>query len=235
MIFDDKRFNPFMGAGALSSVAHDFNGDSFDHSKLDFVGGASIGSGESNGRPIQGRPVPPGTPRWGSKWKKATAETYGRVMSIGGSGSSYAVRGNYLDLDPTYKDNHGRPLLRITFEFPDNDVKMQKWVGDQCVKIAKTFNPKILTIGQVRKEWNSVPYQTTHTTGGAIMGADPKTSALNRYLQSWNVSNVFVTGASAFPQNAAVNPTGTVAALAYWAAEAIATRYIKSPGPLVQA
>jgi gluconate 2-dehydrogenase alpha chain len=42
-------------------------------------------------------------------------------------------------------------------------------------------------------------------------------------------------GASAFPQNAAVNPTGTVAALAYWASEAIIKRYMKAPGPLVPA
>ncbi len=35
--------------------------------------------------------------------------------------------------------------------------------------------------------------------GGAVMGEDPKTSAVNRYLQSWDVHNVFVIGASAFP------------------------------------
>ena len=58
-------------------------------------------------------------------------------------------------------------------------------------------------------------YQTTHLNGGAIMGTDPKTSALNRYLQSWDVPNLFVMGASAFPQNAGYNPTGTVAALAF--------------------
>ena len=77
-------------------------------------------------------------------------------------------------------------------------------------------------------------YQTTHTCGGAIMGADPKTSALNRYLQSWDVPNLFVMGATAFPQNAGYNPTDTVGALAYWAADAIVNRYLKSPGPLVQ-
>ncbi len=80
-----------------------------------------------------------------------------------------------------------------------------------------------------------MPYQTTHNTGGAIMGANPKTSAVNRYLQSWDVSNVFVMGASAFPQNAGRNPTGTVGALAYWAAEAIRDRYLKKPGALVPA
>jgi gluconate 2-dehydrogenase alpha chain len=102
-------------------------------------------------------------------------------------------------------------------------------------KIARSLNPKTLTMGQARKGWNSVPYQTTHNTGGAVMGADPKTSAVNRYLQSWDVSNVFVMGASAFPQNAAVNPTGTVCALAFWAAEAIRDRYLNHPGPLVPA
>jgi gluconate 2-dehydrogenase alpha chain len=234
LIFDDKHFNPFMGAGALSVSAHDFNSD-MDHSRLDFVGGCTIGTGESNGRPIQNRPVPPGTPRWGTKWKEGTVKTYGRVMGIGGSGSSYAERGNYLDLDPTYKDDYGRPLLRITFDFPDNDIRMQNWVGQQCIKIARTLSPKILSGGTAHKGWNSVPYQSTHNTGGAIMGTDSKISAVNRYLQSWDVSNLFVIGACAFPQNAAMNPTGTVSALAFWAADALTNRYIKSPGPLVPA
>lgn len=38
--------------------------------------------------------------------------------------------------------------------------------------------------------------QTTHTCGGAIIGTDPKTSALNGYLQSWDVPNLFATGAT---------------------------------------
>jgi len=67
------------------------------------------------------------------------------------------------------------------------------------------------------------------------MGADPKTSVVNRYLQSWDVPNIFVTGATNFPQNGGYNPTGTVCALAYWAADAVVNQYIKHPGPLVQA
>jgi gluconate 2-dehydrogenase alpha chain len=50
------------------------------------------------------------------------------------------------------------------------------------------------------------------------------------------VPNLFVIGASNFPQNATYNPTDTVGALAYMSAEAIVNRYLKSPGrPLVQA
>ena len=81
-----------------------------------------------------------------------------------------------------------------------------------------------------------MPYQSTHNTGGTMTGTDPKTSVLvNRYLQSWNAHNLFVMGASVFPQNASYNPTGIVGALAYWSANAITTQYLKSPGPLVHA
>lgn len=235
LFFENKHFNPFIGAGALGATIDDFNGDAFDHSKLDFVGGAGISCGSSNGRPIGNRPTPPGTPRWGAAWKKATAETYQNAIGVGAQGTSYPVRGNYLDLDPTYKDRFGRPLLRVTFDFPDNDLRMSHYLGEQIAKIGKAMNPKQMAMNQSAKGWNSVPYQTTHNTGGACMGANPKTSAVNRYLQSWDVSNLFVIGASAFQQNAGKNPTGTVGALAYWAAEAIRDRYLKTPGALVPA
>lgn len=64
------------------------------------------------------------------------------------------------------------------------------------------------------------------------MGTDPATSAVNRFLQTWAVPNVFVMGASAFPQNFGYNPTGVVTALAYWSARAIRERYLKNPGAL---
>ena len=44
-----------------------------------------------------------------------------------------------------------------------------------------------------------VGYQSTHNVGGAVMGSDPSTSVVNKYLQSWDVSNLFVVGGSAFP------------------------------------
>ncbi|MFC7734943.1 GMC oxidoreductase [Roseomonas sp. GCM10028921] len=68
------------------------------------------------------------------------------------------------------------------------------------------------------------------------MGDNPRTSAVNKYLQVWDMPNVFVLGASAFPRNAGYNPTGTVGALTYYAAEAITKQDLKNPGqPLVQA
>ncbi|WP_420963517.1 GMC family oxidoreductase [Brucella sp. IR073] len=235
MFFDNKNFNPFISSGALAQVVDDLNGDNFDHSDLDFVGGAGILCNMTNGRPITTRPTPPGTPRWGSVWKKATADNYLSNMSLTMQGSSYATRGNYLDLDPTYKDRLGRPLLRMTFDFPDNDIRMVNYVARRTLEIAKLMQPRQIVPHFKEKPYSVVPYQSTHNTGGAIMGSDPRTSVVNKYLQSWDVSNVFVIGASAFPQNAGYNPTGTVGALAFKAADAIRTRYLKSEGPLVPA
>ena len=90
-------------------------------------------------------------------------------------------------------------------------------------------------VKQPRKgPYDVTKYQTSHICGGAIMGSNPSNSVVNRYLQSWDVSNVFVVGSSAFPQNAGYNPNDTVCALAYFAADAITSKYIKSPGPLLQ-
>jgi gluconate 2-dehydrogenase alpha chain len=53
------------------------------------------------------------------------------------------------------------------------------------------------------------------------MGADPNTSAVNNYSQMWDAENIFVVGATAFAHNGGYNPTGTVGAFAYRAAEGI--------------
>ena len=76
-------------------------------------------------------------------------------------------------------------------------------------------------------------YQSTHCTGGAIMGADPSNSVTNKYGQVWDTPNVFVTGAALYPQNPGANPTGTLAPIAYMAGDAIASRYRKHPRELL--
>ena len=86
--------------------------------------------------------------------------------------------------------------------------------------------------GALPAHFDTTSYQSTHITGGTIMGADPDTSVVNNYLQMWGVDNLFAVGAGNFPQNAGFNPTGTVGALAYRAAEGI-LKYHKSGGSLV--
>lgn len=233
--FNDKILNPFIGAGAMGMICDEWNGDNFDHSGLGFIGGGYVGVVQTGARPIETHPVPAGTPAWGGKFKAAIARDYLKTMSIATHGSVMSHRGNYLDLDPTYRDVYGRPLLRMTFDYTDNEHRMSSYITDRAAEIARAMGPREIKVKQRTGPWDVTPYQTTHNTGGAIMGSDPRSSVVNKYLQSWDVPNLFVMGASAFPQNPGYNPTNTVAALAYHSLDAIKSRYLKAPGALVQA
>src|SRR5580700_7402263 len=236
-VFMDEsiNINPFMASGATGTVIDDFGGDNFDHSNLGFIGGQYIAGTMTGGRPIEFHPTPPGTPEWGLDWKRAVARHYNHTIPIQQHGTSQSSRLNYLDLDPVYKDAWGRPLLRMTFDFPENDIRMSQYVADKVVPIGRAMGGKIVVRGGTKRPYTTTVYQSTHNCGGAVMGDDPKTSVVNRYLQCWDVPNVFSLGGSAFPQNGSYNYTGTIGALTYWALDAIKNKYLKSPGPLVQA
>ncbi|MDO6409459.1 GMC family oxidoreductase [Pantoea phytobeneficialis] len=235
--FDNEYMNPFIGGGALAVQIDDFNGDNFDHSDLDFIGGAGIMGFSTNGRPIQNmNGLRPGTKRWGSEWKAGYARDYQTAGTIFCQGTSMPMREAYLDLDTHYKDRHGQPLLRMTFDWNQNDVRMAKYVTDRAINIMREIGGQHLVVdNQAEKSWNPYMQHSSHTIGGAVMGTDPTTSALNPYLQSWDAHNLFVVGASAFPNNGGYNPTVTVGALAVRAAQAIHQTYVKNPAPLVGA
>jgi gluconate 2-dehydrogenase alpha chain len=236
LFFEGRNFNPFINAGGSSSTMDDFNVNwAFDRGKEGFIGGYTIGAGFNTALPIGYRPVPRGTPQWGKEWKAATAKWYQTAMNIGSSGSVMANRYNYYDLDPTYRNAFGLPLMRMTFDYKDNERKMGDHAAGMVNEIAKSLNPTTFNPASSRPSWTVVPYQSTHNTGGTIMGTSPRTSVLNKYLQSWDAHNLFVVGANVFPHNASYNPTGPVGALAYWMADAIKNRYLKNQGPLVSA
>ena len=127
----------------------------------------------------------------------------------------------------------------MTFDWGTNERTASEYMAGVCERIGRSLNPSHLAArglgrpGAAGSRYSIVPYQSTHNCGGAVMGGDRSTSAVNKYLQSWDVPNVFVVGASAFAHNSGYNPTGTVGALAYWTADALVSRYLPRPGPLV--
>ncbi len=234
--FKDENLNQYIGAGALSSQVDDWNGDNFDHTGLGFIGGAGILVVARGARPIgNADALPPGSPRWGKEWKKAYTHAFQNTTFIFGQGTSFSHEDYYLDLDPEYKDDNGNALLRVTFDYNDNDRRSAKFIEEKSVEIGKAMGAEIV-IGTNSASGAYSPYNfaSDHTIGGAVMGNDPKTSVLNRYQQCWDAHNVFVLGASSFPNNAGYNPTGTIGALSLWTAKAIIEQYLKNPGPLVK-
>lgn len=235
VFFENEYTNQFIGAGALGMVVDDYNGDNFDHSGLGFIGGAYIASWTTNARPIESHPVPEGTPEWGSAWKRAVIDNFLKHNGLSVHGASMAYRQNYLDLDPTYRDRYGRPLMRMTYDFTPNDRRLSEYITPIAADLGRGMGGREIKVNELDEHYDIWPYQTTHNTGGTIMGATPGDSVVNRYLQSWDLHNLFVMGAGVFPQNAGYNPTATVAALTYWSAQAIRDQYLRDPGPLVHA
>jgi gluconate 2-dehydrogenase alpha chain len=236
-VFFDKPLNAFMGAGELGSRISDFDGDigltgaEEGLLRVGMVALSSNGDGPIGSFGI----MPPGESKsnWGAEWKKAALKWKDHSASIGLSGEHLSYRQNYMDLDPTYTDKFGDPLLRFTLNWTDHEFKEREFATQIQHKIAREMGARFNDSPPPRDRYNVINYQSTHIQGGAMMGASPETSVVNRYLQHWNMPNLFVVGASAFPQNAAPNPTLTVLALTHWTAEAMIDRYFKHPEKLI--
>ncbi|MFZ4450990.1 GMC family oxidoreductase [Salibacterium aidingense] len=232
--FEEEKFNTYMGAGSLGAAIDDYNGDNFDHSDVNFIHGGVATITQTGQRPINNNTVPNGTPNWGQEFKSQSIKYYHRVLSVGAQGASIPHRDNYLSLDPDYKDIFGQPLLRMTYDYTEQDRNLHDYLSEKCAEIVKEMGADTVEPREISDHYSIVPYQTTHNTGGVIMGGDPETSAVNNYLQMWDVDNLFVVGSSAFAHNGGYNPTGTVGALAYRAAEGI-MKFREENGQLVTA
>ena len=203
--------NPFIGGARHVGRDRRLQRREFRPRRL--AGGGYIACNNGGAPPISSRPVPHGTPRWGSDWKRATVKWYPHATNFNTQGSVYANSKNFMDLDPTYRDALGRPLIRLTYNGTDNDHKMSRHLLAKLDGIIKAMNPPHYELHGRPKNFTIVPYQSTHNTGGTMMGSDPKESVVNRYLQAWDAHNLFVLGASVFPQQHGYNLTARRARL----------------------
>jgi gluconate 2-dehydrogenase alpha chain len=230
-----QRLNLYMGNSCTASLIHDFNADNFDHSDLDFIGGASVSVGGGERTPVASvGSVPTASGKtWGQDWKDALRNDWDSAVGIGTQGESLPYDDQFLDLDPTYRDRYGFPLLRLTFDWHQNDYNLIRYLAPKLREVLQNMGVQNIRTNEELMPYSIAPYQSTHTTGGAIMGSDPGNSVTNKYGQVWDTPNVFVTGATLFPQNAGMNPTGTVLALAYLAGDGIVNQYLKNPGKII--
>lgn len=231
--FEDEKFNLYAGAGALGATMSDFVADNFDHTDLDFIHGGAIEYRQYGNTALASNIVPNDTPRWGPEFKKNSVHYTYRNLTVWYTAAIMSWWHNYLDLDPTYKDDFGDPLIRVTNRFTEQDRNIAKFGIEKCQEIMEEMGADIVDVDEIPEEFDHI-YQGGHYAGGVAMGDDPATSAVNSYLQMWEMDNLFVVGGSAFPQFGGHHPTPTIAALAYRAAEGI-EKYLEDRGPLVQA
>jgi gluconate 2-dehydrogenase alpha chain len=166
--------------------------------------------------------APDDQPGWGADWVRGLHRYADNAASVYVQGEVVPQRDRYLDLDPVYRDRSGDPLLRINFNWGENERRMTADIGQRVTDVFKTVGATHINAPLALPDYyDTIEYQNSHATGGAIAGIDPQTSVVDSELRSWETENLWVVGASAFPNAGAANPTVTVGALAYRAARSI--------------
>jgi gluconate 2-dehydrogenase alpha chain len=235
-VFFDKPLNAFMGAGAVATRIPDLDGDRSLTGDEGILRLGAIQAVSTGDRPIGAFGIMPrGTVSsdWGSEWKAAAIEWYDRAAAINFTGEHLAWRQNFMDLDPTYVDKFGDPLLRFTLDWTDHEHRQLEIADERTRVIARAMGAVPDEARPGRERYDVTRYQSTHIQGGVVMGDSPSSSVVNRHLQHWDVPDLWVVGASAFPQNPSHNPTLTAIALTTWAADALIERYLDKPGTSV--
>ena len=92
---------------------------------------------------------------------------YNHTLAINNQGSVMAYRQNYLDLDPTYRDRYGRPLMRMTFDYHANEQKQANYIADICVKIGEAMGAeRVVRRAGRRSATASFPIRARTTPAG---------------------------------------------------------------------
>lgn len=120
-----------------------------------------------------------------------------------------------VTLDPQRKDDWGMPLLRMSVDFDDNDMKIIKDFNEQLTEMfTKAGFTNIKTADTKR-----MPGNENHEMGGIRMGKDPKSSLLNKWNQLHACPNVFVTDGACMVSTSTQNPSLTYMAITARAAD----------------
>src|SRR4029079_16854316 len=126
--------------------------------------------------------------------------------------------GNYVDLDPVYKDKLGLPVPRITGTYRTNEATLSVLIQQ---KVAQWFleagASSATPAAPVTPTTQMTP--STHAYGGTRMGDDPATSVVARYVFSHECPNVGVVSGSVMGTSGCHNPTETIQALGWGTAE----------------
>ena len=133
--------------------------------------------------------------------------------------TSLPVESNSISLDPTVKDAWGMPAIRMTFSEHANDMKLYQFMIDRGVEL--------LGAAGAAKVWPyplDTYYPAVHLLGTCRMGNDPQRSVVDRYHRAHDVPNLFIVDGSSFVTSGRGQPTMTIQALAFRAAEHMARR-----------
>ena len=197
----------------VTRVVHDF----YDTDpKRGFYGGGGLTSRINPQPAIWALTAAPGMPTWGPEFK-ARLEAFPRSMICEGHTTSLPVESNSVSIDPELKDAWGVPAIRTTYRDHPDDLKFAGFLRDRAAEIMEAAG--------ARKVWKEEVVESTsavHLLGTCRMGNDPKSSVVDKFHRTHDVPNLFLCDGSSFVTSGRGQPTMTIEALAFRAADHIA-------------
>ena len=158
--------------------------------------------------------LPFDAPKWGPGYKQMLREYYTRSAYVLAHATSLPMETNSITLDPALEDAWGLPAIRMTFAEHPNDVKLNEYMQDRAIDLLEAAGAK--------KSWRFPRdpwFPQVHLLGTCRMGNDPKRSVVDRYNRSHDVRNLIIVDGSSFVTSGRGQPTMTIQALAFRAAE----------------
>jgi choline dehydrogenase-like flavoprotein len=160
--------------------------------------------------------LPPGAPRWGAEYKSEIQRNFTRTGIVACHGSSLPVATNSVSLDPEIVDEWGLPAARITYKDHPDDLKTGQYLLARAMELLDATPALRKWSDPVREQQFGV-----HLLGTCRMGNDPKTSVINSDHRAHDVPNLFLCDGSSLVTGGRGQPTMTIQALAYRAADRI--------------
>ena len=156
---------------------------------------------------------------FGRDFRRKVREEIPYSFSIYAQGECLPRYENFVKLDGEKKDAWGIPVLHISASYGENERTMAKFMRQHIADLLDAV--KVQDASPPKSEL-SIFGKNIHECGTARMGANPKTSVLNRFNQAHDVKNLFVTDGAAFVTQGCYEPTLTIMAMSARAAEYLA-------------
>lgn len=121
---------------------------------------------------------------------------------------------NRVTLNTSVKDKWGNPVPNVHYDDHANDLAMREHAFTQGERVYQAA-------GAIRT-YRTPPYPSTHNLGTCRMGEKASNSVCNKYGQTHDISNLFISDGSQFTTGGAENPTLTIVTLAIRQADHIA-------------
>ena len=130
--------------------------------------------------------------------------------------TSLPVETNSISLDANVKDAWGLPAIRVTYQDHPDDMRTMKFFLQR--------SSELLEAAGALKKWEYPVEEQTfslHLLGTCRMGDNPGKSVVDQFHRAHDVPNLFIVDGSSLVTSGRGQPTCTIQALAYRAADHI--------------